>query len=1070
MLRRSHDWLALLWVLAVGVGPAAAQPVIDQFVAGAQVIAKKECALLVVNFNVRLRYASHFPQNSGDELRISLSLIDLPVTEQRIFRREGVQVVNGNLAGIRSAAVDLDQSRGPVLRIQFEHPVAFLVTQSKSFDSIAVAISQKGSPAACQSIVGDQNGGRPPAVPNRRTGVDGGPVPGSDKTRPFGKISPEDFKVVEASMDEARAAMEKGKFDDSIRLLKKVLRFPENKHSAEAQELIGVAQQKAGRLQEARAAYETYLHRYSKGEGADRVRQRLAGVVTATGGSHEPLISDVKARSAKDKKLKFATDDEVRWTQAGSISSYYIVDDSSTQLKDLSTAPNPNADPDAHRVHQNMLLNNYNLFGTFENNATISKYRFAATEEHGFEPRSETIGISTAYAETTIKDKDLLVRVGRQSRNSGGVMGRFDGALVSWQSTNFVRLNVVAGSPNWSRFDAPFMDDKYLLGGSVDFGKIFGGLETSLFAIQQNDKWLIDRQGVGAEFRYFDTTKSALATVDYDVHFQQLNALIFSGTWMLPDKSVLTTALDYRKVPYLSSWNALQGQPYLSLYDMLLAYNKDQIRQYALDRTPTFSSAMVGYSYPLSSKFQVSGDATVTNLTGTPPSGGVDGTPSEGTEYYFSGQLIGSGLINPGDMFTSGLRYAILNNSNVYELDFNSRYPITKDLRVSPRLRLSYRTGTDPDLKEKSIFPSILLDYMLVKDVEMELEGGPRWIVSDQAGTRTTTLDLQVSLGLRYDFHADGSHRCSGVIGPCNPVALAGVPSSGSLAANERGRAAFYKSEPLRSVFVVEAGMRYWRSNGKDAYNYYADPTPTLEVSRLSYEGMAANSGEMFFRVDAASGPLSNFFVKGYFGLGGIKSGNLYDEDFPPITDPYSKTKSDTAGKLRYGSIDFGYNVYTNKYVRVGAFTGYHYWSETVDASGCLQVGSNPFICGMSPLDTSIVVITEQDRWNSMRFGGAVDVNLTDRLTWSGDFAYVTTWQRAQDTHYFTFGVSPASGTGNGFQLESTLKYQITDKFNLGVGARWWHFTSNATDNFDQLLSYTTDRYGVFVQGSYLFK
>ena len=372
MLRRSHYWLALIWVMALGVGSVPAQPVIDQFVAGAQVSAKNGCALLVVNFNVRVRYASHFPQDSGDELRISLSVIDLPVTEQRIFRREGVQVINGKLAGIRSAAVDLDQSRGPVLRIQFEHPVSFSVTQSKSFDSIAVAISQKGPVAACKSIVGDLNGGSVR------------PVPGSDKSRPVGKISPADFKVVEASMDEARAAMESGKYADSIRLLKKVLSFSENKHSAEAQELIGVAHQKAGHLQEARAAYEAYLHRYSKGEGADRVRQRLAGVLTATGGSHEPLISDVKARSVKDKKLKFATDDEVRWTQAGSISSYYILDDSSTQLKDLSTAPNPNADPDAHRVHQNMLLNNYNMFGTFENNATISKYRFAVTEEHGF--------------------------------------------------------------------------------------------------------------------------------------------------------------------------------------------------------------------------------------------------------------------------------------------------------------------------------------------------------------------------------------------------------------------------------------------------------------------------------------------------------------------------------------------------------------------------------------------------------------------------------------------------------------------------------------------------------------
>ena len=161
------------------------------------------------------------------------------------------------------------------------------------------------------------------------------------------------------------------------------------------------------------------------------------------------------------------------------------------------------------------------------------------------------------------------MRVGRQSRNTGGVIGRFDGGVVSWQASDFVRLNAVAGSPNWSRFDVPFKDGKTLFGASVDFGKVLGGLETSLYAIQQNDKSVIDRQAVGAEFRYFDKNKSALGTIDYDLYFQQLNAAIFSGSWMFDDKSTLATALDYRKVPYLSSWNALQGQPFLTLYDML---------------------------------------------------------------------------------------------------------------------------------------------------------------------------------------------------------------------------------------------------------------------------------------------------------------------------------------------------------------------------------------------------------------------------------------------------------------------------------------------------------------------
>ena len=47
------------------------------------------------------------------------------------------------------------------------------------------------------------------------------------------------MKVVEALMDDARAAIKKSKYDEAIQLLKKVLNYPENKHSAEAQELAG---------------------------------------------------------------------------------------------------------------------------------------------------------------------------------------------------------------------------------------------------------------------------------------------------------------------------------------------------------------------------------------------------------------------------------------------------------------------------------------------------------------------------------------------------------------------------------------------------------------------------------------------------------------------------------------------------------------------------------------------------------------------------------------------------------------------------------------------------------------
>ena len=800
-------------------------------------------------------------------------------------------------------------------------------------------------------------------------------------------------------------------------------------------------------------------------------------------GEHAPAAPvDTTPKSARDKKkLKFASDDEIRWSQSGSISSFYIRNDTAVAVKDISTAPNPNADPDAHRIHQNMILSNFDVFGTVESNAAITKYKLAVTDEQGLVPvpwatgtwstnsNSETIGVSTAYVESTLKDSDVLVRVGRQTRNTGGVIGRFDGALVSWQATDFVRLNTVVGSPNWSRFDAPFQNDRFLFGASVDFGKIWGGLETTLFAIQQNDQWMVDRQGIGAEFRYFDQSKSMLATIDYDVHFNELNAAIFSGSWTFKNNSVLTTALNYQKTPYLTTWNALQGQPFLTLYDMLKVYTQQQVYQFAMDRSPTFESAMIGYAYPLSEKYQISVDATVTNLSGTPPSGGVDGTIPTGTEYYFSAQLIGSGIFKPGDMFTAAVRYAALNDSNVYVLDLNSQYPVWGDLRVSPRLRLGYRKGTSIDLTEKTILPTVLVDYLLMKDLTMELEVGPQWTISEQDGVRSTNTSLAVTLGVRYNFHADGDSKCTRMFGPCSPFVMADLATPTPQALTKaNNQISFYKSAPVKSIFVADVGLRYWPSTAKIGYNYYADTTTSLQVSRLSYGGLKANSGEAFFRVDAASGPLSNFFLKGTLGFGLTKSGNLVDEDFEPITDPYSRTQSDTAGKLRYGNIDLGYNVYTDKRFRIGAFIGYHYWYERIDASGCTQTSINPFICG-TPLANSLTVITEQDRWNSMRFGAVLDVNVTDRLRWNVDFAHVITNQRAIDTHYFTFGDSPSNGTGWGYQVETILKYQVTDKFNVGVGARWWHFNTNAVDIFNQLLQYQVDRYGFFVQSSVQF-
>jgi hypothetical protein len=374
----------------------------------------------------------------------------------------------------------------------------------------------------------------------------------------------------------------------------------------------------------------------------------------------------------------------------------------------------------------------------------------------------DRFGVAALFAEMEVKDWDVLGRVGRQVRNTGGVLGRFDGGLLSWQGLPWAKFNVVAGSPVLSRFDLPFKDQKWFYGASIDFGPFLGGMEASLYAIEQRDRSLIDRQAVGTEVRYFDQTKSMFATVDYDIHFQRLNAAIFSGSWTLPDQSTIFGGADYRKTPFLSTWNAMLNQPFTTLYDMLRYQTKEELQQLALDQTPTYKSAMIGYSRPLNENFQVSADATIVNLTQpialSAVATGLPNLPA-GNEYYYSTQLMASNLLKQGDVYSMALRYSQLVNSNMYVIDFNTRYPLFEDFSVSPRLRLGFRDGRGIDLKEYTALPSLLVDYYWTKSLSFEAEVGWQQIWSKQAGVKDNNGELFLTFGVRYDFHADDSTK-----------------------------------------------------------------------------------------------------------------------------------------------------------------------------------------------------------------------------------------------------------------------------------------------------------------------
>lgn len=260
--------------------------------------------------------------------------------------------------------------------------------------------------------------------------------------------------------------------------------------------------------------------------------------------------------------------------------------------------------------------------------------------------------------------------------------------------------------------------------------------------------------------------------------------------------------------------------------------------------------------------------------------------------------------------------------------------------------------------------------------------------------------------------------------------------------------------EGIEHVFDIAFGTRYWVGMGttaKDLYNIAGD---TL-VSRLTYDGLTTHSGEVFGEIER-----NNFFLKGFAGLGAIAGGNLRDEDFPPLTTPYSSTDSpQRGGFLGYATIDAGLYIHERGDDRLGVFVGYNFLRQNVDAYGCTQNASHPSIC-VPTVDDSVAVISQTNDWQSLRVGLNGEVN---RGKWRlrGEAAvlphvslngYDSHWLRmppgCTTTNCFT-GAIPEDGTGWGVQLEAMLDYHVHENGRVGVGVRYWHMQTRGHTHFE---------------------
>lgn len=286
----------------------------------------------------------------------------------------------------------------------------------------------------------------------------------------------------------------------------------------------------------------------------------------------------------------------------------------------------------------------------------------------------------------------------------------------------------------------------------------------------------------------------------------------------------------------------------------------------------------------------------------------------------------------------------------------------------------------------------------------------------------------------------------------------------------------YFKDLPLNtSNWETEIGTRLWFSNGTlGAPQPLLNSPPVILASRLTYDDLDAYSGEIFGRLEHKSG----WFLKGFLGTGGIVNGNLYDEDFPagPV---YSRTLSTSLGSLAYANADIGYTLARTSSAKLSAFIGYNYYAQAINTTDCAQLAGST-VCHDGDIPFTYPGITEYDHFNSIRLGVTTQFNLTNRLQFTGEAAYLPKVNfTGRDDHNARMLILPESSSdGDGVMLESIFNYKVTDSWNIGVGGRYWAWNTHNGNVFFDFLNipgpalieparYNATRYGVFIQTSY---
>jgi hypothetical protein len=796
-------------VLGLLLPCAAAAQVIDRV----DVQAVGEEAEIIVRFTTQVQYQRHTPPAQGADINIFLQLQGYEGGEEHITQVVR-RVAKNNL--IDDITITYPETNGS-MSVHFAGPTRFRVRPGTDVYSISIFVPAKSpqsnqpqsfapvAPAAAAALVTPPKTvvAQPRVVPGIADVVvaPAAPAP-SASPAPDPTAAPATPATVAATaaantdsqtaapaatpapimtnaeaatqgqrlLDQARTAYNANDLALAVATLNAALNLPTNPSSAGAQELIGQVRETNGEIDKARAEYELFLKLYPQGEGAARVKDRLAKMNAAAA-----ALAAAPAAPTEAPTRQVRRQEDTGWKLTGGISQYRYFGTSQTTTDPprvticdpsatvTSCPPNTissaqaalqSANPNtvSHTV-QNNLMSSIDLTERRRTETTDSRFVIRDVDMSYFghlgNSSAPSNRLNAAYFEQTNREAGTQFRIGRQYASGGGLSGRFDGLSGSYTVSPTWKVNGAFGKID--ELYSPYKKSQY--GLSVDMqapAEHWGG---SAYVVEQRFDSLVDRRAVGLDARYFDEKKNFYANIDYDIDFKVLNSFMFQANWQPGGAASFWANFDRRRSPMMLLSSAvdatqmtiatLTGGTATSVGTPLTLA---EIRKDLDTITPTSNTFAVGMSYALTQKWQLGADFHISSLSGSSASeflpidsAGVltfrpdpanpfrPASRASGTTLGYTAQAIGNNQIWANDILVISGSYfdATRSLTGAYtgeSLSFNHVAVPNDKWRFDTALRFYFQHTIDTGQKTSRINPSFKVSYRLRENLNLEGE------------------------------------------------------------------------------------------------------------------------------------------------------------------------------------------------------------------------------------------------------------------------------------------------------------------------------------------------------------